>query len=103
MGRPPTKPKKLRDGFYIEVRNKRSNSGVKVRRDTEAQMKQAIREYQRSKDIIILGEYKDGKPINDPVKFTEEQVEIVEKEEIDEEIEGLDEEDSIEELKDDDD
>ena len=22
MGRPPTRPKKLRDGFYIEIRNK---------------------------------------------------------------------------------
>ena len=22
MGRPPTKPKKLRDGYYIEVRNR---------------------------------------------------------------------------------
>ncbi|MEN8247543.1 MAG: hypothetical protein ABFS32_01320 [Bacteroidota bacterium] len=66
MGRPPTKPKKLRDGFYIEVRNKRSNTGVKVRRDTEEQMNQAIREYERSKDVIVLGEYKNGKPISGP-------------------------------------
>ena len=30
MGRPPTKPKKLRDGFYIEVRNRGANSGIKL-------------------------------------------------------------------------
>jgi len=61
MGRPPTKPKKLRDGFYIEVRNKRAASGVKVRRDTREQMMQAIKEYERAKEIIVLGEFKNGK------------------------------------------
>lgn len=66
MGRPPTKPKKLRDGFYIEVRNKRSNSGVKVRRDTREQMQMAIKEYERTKDVIVIGEIKDGIPIDDP-------------------------------------
>lgn len=64
MGRPPTKPKKLKDGFYIEVRNKRSNSGVKVRRDTREQMEMAIKEYERSKDIIVIGEIKNGVPID---------------------------------------
>lgn len=61
MGRPPTKPKKLRDGFYIEVRNKRAASGVKVRRDTREQMMQAIKEYERAKEIIVLGEFKNSK------------------------------------------
>ena len=65
MGRPPTKPKKLKDGFYIEVRNKRSTSGVKVRRDTREQMEMAIKEYERSKDVIIIGEIKNGVPIED--------------------------------------
>jgi len=64
MGRPPTKPKKLKDGFYIEVRNKRSNSGVKVRRDTREQMEMAIKEYERTKNIIILGESINGKFID---------------------------------------
>ena len=66
MGRPPTKPKKLRDGFYIEVRNKRSSSGVKVRRDTREQMHMAIKEYERTKDVIVIGEIQDGIPIDDP-------------------------------------
>jgi hypothetical protein len=64
MGRPPTKPKKLKDGFYIEVRNKRSNSGVKVRRDTREKLELAIVEYARTKDIIVLGECVNGKWID---------------------------------------
>ena len=68
MGRPPTKPKKLKDGFYIEVRNKRASSGVKVRRDTEAQMELAIKEYERTKEIIVIGEIKNGKPLNEKKK-----------------------------------
>jgi len=35
MGRPPTRPAKLKDGFYIEVHNKWSNSGIKIRRETK--------------------------------------------------------------------
>ena len=66
MGRPPTKPKKLKDGFYIEVRNKRAASGVKVRRDTKEQMEMAIKEYERTKVIIVIGEIKDGKPLVPP-------------------------------------
>ena len=61
MGRPPTKPKKLRDGFYIEVRNRGANSGIKLVRDTEEQMKHAIEEYSRSKDVVILGRSVNGK------------------------------------------
>ncbi|MCH7535975.1 MAG: hypothetical protein IH948_09615 [Bacteroidetes bacterium] len=46
MGRPPTKPITLKDGWYIEVRNKGSRSGVKLRRDTEEEMKQAVKDFQ---------------------------------------------------------
>lgn len=61
MGRPSTKPKDLRDGFYIEVRNKNKNSGVKIRRDTKEQLLLAIEEYKETKDVVILGESKNGK------------------------------------------
>ena len=64
MGRPQTKPKEVTDGFYIEVRNKRAASGVKVRRDTREQMEMAIKEYERTKVIIVIGEIKNGKPID---------------------------------------
>ncbi|MCO6499063.1 MAG: hypothetical protein J5I47_01655 [Vicingus serpentipes] len=65
MGRPATKPTKLRDGFYIEVRNKGSRSGIKIRRDTKDAMLLAIEEYERVKDVIVLGEFKNGKSIDD--------------------------------------
>jgi hypothetical protein len=64
MGRPPTRAKKLRDGFYIEIRTKGSTSGIKIIRENEEDMIQAIKEYERSKEIIVLGESKNGKWVN---------------------------------------
>ncbi|MFC2111173.1 hypothetical protein ACFLQ5_01835 [Bacteroidota bacterium] len=64
MGRPPTKPKELRDGFYIEIRNKGAKTGIKLRRDTKEQMLSAIKEYEKIKEVVVLGEYKKGKPVN---------------------------------------
>ena len=61
MGRPATKPLDLRDGFYIEIRNRGSKTGIKIRRDNEKQMEFAIKEYEKSKDVIVLGEYKNDK------------------------------------------
>lgn len=63
MGRPATKPKELRDGYYIEIRNKGSKSGIKIRRDTREQMDIAVEEYKKTKEVIVLGEYKKGKCI----------------------------------------
>ena len=64
MGRPPTRPKELRDGFYIEIRNKRAKTGIKIRRDTKKEMLRAIKEYGKTKDVIVLGEFKNGKPVD---------------------------------------
>ena len=64
MGRPPTRPLDLRDGFYIEIRNRGSRTGIKIRRDNEKQMEFAIKEYEKNKDVIVLGEYKNGKALN---------------------------------------
>jgi len=64
MGRPATKPAELRDGYYIEIRNKNSSTGVKIRRDSNDQMLRAAKEYERSKDVIILGKFKNGKQVN---------------------------------------
>jgi len=66
MGRPPTRPKKLRDGFYIEIRNKGAKTGIKLRRDTEEQMLIAKKEYEKIKEVIVLGEFKKGKMVNPP-------------------------------------
>lgn len=64
MGRPPTKPIKFRDGFYIEIRNKGKTSGIKIHRDTEEHMLRTIKEYEQTKEVIILGESKNGKWVN---------------------------------------
>ena len=61
MGRPSTKPKDLRDGYYIEVRNKNQKSGIKIRRDTMDQLVLAIDEYKENKEVIILGKQENGK------------------------------------------
>lgn len=62
MGRPPTRPAKLKDGFYIELRNEGSRAnGIKIRRDTKEEMMTAVENYKHLKDITILGEYKNDK------------------------------------------
>ena len=60
MGRPPTKPARLRDGFYIEVKNSGSG-GIRIRRDTKEQMLIAAEDYAKSKQVTILGEIKNDK------------------------------------------
>ncbi|HIP26295.1 MAG TPA: hypothetical protein EYG80_01405 [Flavobacteriaceae bacterium] len=64
MGRPATRPGKLKDGFYIEILNKGAKKGIKLFRDNEKQMLQAIEEYKRTKDINVLGESKNNKFIS---------------------------------------
>ncbi|MDT7828791.1 hypothetical protein RQM65_08965 [Pricia sp. S334] len=61
MGRPATKPTALRDGYYIEVRNKNQKSGIKIVRETKQQLEMAIDEYKKTKDVTVLGKLKDGK------------------------------------------
>ncbi len=65
MGRPPTRPAKLKDGFYIEVRNEGSRAnGIKIRRDSKEEMLLAIENYKRIKDVTVLGELKNDKWLN---------------------------------------
>jgi hypothetical protein len=63
MGRPPTRPARLKDGFYIEVKTQGS-SAVLVRRDTKEQMLMAAEDYSRTKDVIIKGEMRNDKWID---------------------------------------
>lgn len=69
MGRPPSRPLKLKDGFYIEIRNKGSkSSGIKLHSDTKQQMMRTVKMYERAKDVIIYGESKNGKWVKkDPI------------------------------------
>ena len=63
MGRPPSKPTRLKNGFYIEVKNPGSGTII-LRRDTEQQMISAAKEYARTKLVNVLGEMKDDKWIH---------------------------------------
>ena len=64
MGRPATKPGKLKDGFYIEILNKGAKKGIKLYRESEKQMLQAIEEYRKTKEINVLGESVNNKFIS---------------------------------------
>ena len=63
MGRPATKPAKLKNGFYLEVKSPGSGA-IFIRRDSKEQMLLAAEEYGKSKNVIILGEMKDDKWID---------------------------------------
>lgn len=68
MGRPPILPKKKKDGFYLEIRNKGAKSGIIIIRDSEREMMQAVRQYENTKDVIILGEHRNGKRVEETKK-----------------------------------
>ena len=68
MGKPSTKPKKLKDGFYLEVKNQGAKSGIKIRRDTFEEMMQAKKSFERTKEVKVLGEVIDDKFVNDKKK-----------------------------------
>jgi hypothetical protein len=68
MGRPPVLPKKKKDGFYIEIRNKGAKSGTIIIRDSEKAMMLAARQYETTKDVIILGEHRSGKRVDESRK-----------------------------------
>lgn len=67
MGRPATKPARLKDGFYLEVKNQGSG-GILIRRDTKEQMMLAAEDYSRMKVVVILGEMKNDKWVDKSVK-----------------------------------
>ena len=51
---------KLKDGFYIEIRDK--GHRVKIHRESKMSILQAKAAYEKSKEeVIYLGEMKDGK------------------------------------------
>lgn len=69
MGRPATKPTKLKDGYYIEIRNKGARSGVKLYSQNKLQMHRAIKMYERTKEVLILGESVNGKFVDKEPKL----------------------------------
>jgi len=52
----------LKNGFYIEICNKGFKKGTKIRSENKKDMEDNASLYSRYKEVIILGEYKDGIP-----------------------------------------
>jgi len=61
MGRPLTAPVKLREGYYIELRRTGAHSGIKIRRDTYAEIEMAIVKYKPTYECHYLGKMVKGK------------------------------------------
>jgi len=61
-GRPGYRQVILKDGFYIEVCNKGTKKGVKIRSGSHQEMQESAVLYARFKDVIVLGEYMNGVP-----------------------------------------
>ena len=71
-GRPSTKKKKLKNGYYMTISNSISSKPVRIMRDTFKEMK-LVEENFRNRDFMYLGQVKDniwldgekrGKPTN---------------------------------------
>jgi len=62
-GRPRLGQVQLKNGFYIEVCNRGLKKGMKIRSETKIAMQDAASLYARDKEVIILGEYKDGSQV----------------------------------------
>ena len=58
-GRPTTRAKGLKNGFYIELKVKCSNKGTRIMRETHEQAMLALTQFQ-NKIVRYLGEVKDN-------------------------------------------
>ena len=53
-GRPSTKPPKLRDGFYIELRTQGSSGAIKIIRKSMDEVNKALELYSKNKIVKYL-------------------------------------------------
>ena len=58
-GRPTTRDKGLRNGFYIELRDKPSSKPIRIMRDSHEQAMLALTQFE-NKIVKYLGEVKDN-------------------------------------------
>jgi hypothetical protein len=63
MARPVTREVKLKSGFYIELRRRGENRGIKIWRESYDQIQMAIKRYDNMYDVHYVGEVKNGKVI----------------------------------------
>ncbi|MBC8048280.1 MAG: hypothetical protein H7Y00_15880 [Fimbriimonadaceae bacterium] len=64
IGRPPVREAKLKDGFYVEIRNRGAKErGIKIHCANEKELELLKARYGTTKDIVVLGEYKDNEKV----------------------------------------
>ena len=63
MARPVTRPVSLRNGYYIEIRQRGEGKGIKIRRETEQQMKAAFNWYKPFYDVKLIGKVENGQVV----------------------------------------
>ena len=63
MGRPPTKPARLKNGFYVGVKNKGMASPVMMYSPTREGMMLIAQRYGvfPEKEVVVMGEHKNDK------------------------------------------
>lgn len=63
MAQQNSRSQKLREGYYLELKNANSEtkSGIKIRRETYAEIQQALRRYKNSHSVQYLGKLTNGK------------------------------------------
>ena len=66
MARPVTREVKLKNGYYIELRRRGENKGIKISRESPDQIKMAIKRYENMYDVHYVGEVKNGKVVKPP-------------------------------------
>ena len=59
-GRPSTKPPKLRDGFYIELRTQGSSGAIKIIRKNMEDVEKALALYSKTKVVKYPVQVKNG-------------------------------------------
>lgn len=64
-GRPGVQQVQIKNGFYIEVCNKGMIRGMKIRSESKKAMENAASLYAGYKEVIILGEYRNGVPFGE--------------------------------------
>lgn len=64
-GRPGVSQLQLKNGFYIEVCDKGIKRGMKIRSESKEAMQNAASLYAGYKEVIILGEYRNGTPFDE--------------------------------------
>ena len=67
MARPSTREKRLKDGYYMEVRNNGGERGIKIRRESKEQIDSAMEEYKRTKKLLISVLLKMENSLKDPM------------------------------------